>query len=136
MVENKRNRNAEILIRAVNSLDLEFPVKEISETMGIDKGNLSSFLNGKKVVSTKFLEKFSSTYNIDLSKYNNITTKEIDDISEDPFTDALVNKLFDSKLFLGKLKEVIKTDKEDYTDEEYRSVLLRLIEQADKVKQK
>jgi hypothetical protein len=48
MIENKRNKNTEILIEAVNSLHLEFPVKEISESMGIDKGNLSSFLNGKK----------------------------------------------------------------------------------------
>ncbi|EKT4508349.1 helix-turn-helix domain-containing protein [Flavobacterium psychrophilum] len=69
MTEIKRNRNNGKLIKAVNSLHLEFPIAEISERLKVDKGNLSSYLNNKKSVSSKFLEKFSKAYNIDLSEF-------------------------------------------------------------------
>jgi len=124
MIENKRNRNTEILIEAVNSLRLEFPVKEISEAMGIDKGNLSSFLNGKKVVSTKFLQKFADTYNIDLEKYNKNTTEIKED---DPYIDALTEKLFSSEKFKKKLKE----EQKQISSEELIAIVLKYLKEVD-----
>jgi len=80
MIEIKRNRNNEKLIKAVNSLQLEFPVAEISERLKVDKGNLSSYLNNKKSVSSKFLEKFAAEFNIDFNEFE--TTNSDDDYEE------------------------------------------------------
>lgn len=77
MLENKRHINKEILIKIINSLGLDFPIKEISEKMNVDKGNISSYISGSKPVSTKFLEKLCNYYNLDINDYNNITIKNI-----------------------------------------------------------
>ena len=44
--------------------------------MGVDKGNLSSFLNNKKSVSKKFLEMFEKEYSTELSGF--VYNKEFD----------------------------------------------------------
>ena len=67
MTEIKRNKNNSKLIKVVNYLQLEFLIAEISERLKVDKGNLSSYLNNKKSVSTKFLEKFAEEFNVDLN---------------------------------------------------------------------
>lgn len=74
MLESKRHINKEILIKIVNSLGLDFPLKEIAEKMKIDKGNLSSYLSGNKPVSTNFIQKLCDHYDLDLNNYNIITT--------------------------------------------------------------
>jgi transcriptional regulator with XRE-family HTH domain len=65
----QRDRNNKKLIEAVNFLKLEFPIKDISVRMGVDKGNLSSFLNNKKSVSSKFLDKFEKEFSVELSGF-------------------------------------------------------------------
>lgn len=70
MSEIQRFRNNKKLIEAVSFLKLEFPVKDISTRMGVDKGNLSSFLSNKKSVSKKFLESFEKEYRVELSGFN------------------------------------------------------------------
>lgn len=70
MSDLQRNRNNKKLIEAVNFLKLEFPVKDISLRMGIDKGNLSSFLSDKKSVSKNFLEKFEKEYQAELQGFD------------------------------------------------------------------
>lgn len=75
MLENKRHINKEVLINIINSLGFDFPLKEISEKMKVDKGNLSSYVKGSKPVSTNFLQKLCSAYNLDFDKYNIVTTE-------------------------------------------------------------
>lgn len=70
MTDIQRNRNNKKLIEAVKFLNLEFPVKDISLRMGVDKGNLSSFLSDKKSVSKKFLEKFEKEFYAELRGFN------------------------------------------------------------------
>ena len=65
----QRDRNNKKLIEAVNFLKLEFPIRDISERMGVDKGNLSSFLSNKKSVSSKFLDKFQQEFSGELSGF-------------------------------------------------------------------
>lgn len=48
MIDNYRYRNNDILIKMVESLKYDFPIKRISEEMNTDKGNLSSYINKKK----------------------------------------------------------------------------------------
>lgn len=71
MSEIKRNTNNEKLIKAVNYLRLEFPVVEIADKMNMDKGNISSYLNNKKSVSSNFIKKFEAAFNIDTSNFEN-----------------------------------------------------------------
>lgn len=71
MTEIKRNTNNEKLIKAVNYLRLEFPVVEIAEKMNMDKGNISSYLNNRKSVSSNFIKKFEDAFNIDTSNFEN-----------------------------------------------------------------
>ena len=46
----------------VKSLRLRYPVAEIANMMGMDKGNISAYLSGKKRPGKKFLEKFYQTF--------------------------------------------------------------------------
>jgi len=69
MADIKRNTNNEKLIKAVNSLRLEFPVVEIAEKMKMDRGNISNYLNDKKSVSSNFIKKFEAAFNIDTSNF-------------------------------------------------------------------
>jgi len=71
MTEIKRNTNNEKLIKAVNYLRLEFPVVEIADKMKMDKGNISSYLNNRKSVSSNFIKKFEEAFNIDTSNFDN-----------------------------------------------------------------
>lgn len=70
MSDIQRNRNNEKLIEAVKFLKLEFPIKDISSRMSVDKGNLSSFLSNKKSVSKNFLEKFEKEFYTELIGFN------------------------------------------------------------------
>lgn len=76
MSDIQRFRNNKKLIEAVSFLKLEFPVKDISTRMGVDKGNLSSFLNNKKSVSKNFLEMFEKEYSTELLGF--VYNKEFD----------------------------------------------------------
>lgn len=76
MSDIERFRNNKKLIEAVSFLKLEFPVRDISTRMGVDKGNLSSFLSNKKSVSKKFLEMFEKEYTTELLGFN--YNKELD----------------------------------------------------------
>jgi phage repressor protein C with HTH and peptisase S24 domain len=87
MSDIQRDRNNKKLIRAVNFLKMEFPVKEISERLAVDKGNISSYLSGSKSVSKKFLEKFAKEFKVDLSQFD---------------TDDLDKDILDNKINLEK----------------------------------
>jgi transcriptional regulator with XRE-family HTH domain len=84
MTDVQRNRNNKKLIDAVNFLQLEFPIKDISERMGIDKGNLSSYLSNRKSVSAKFMEKFEKEFSKELSGfvYNSESVEKNDTVED------------------------------------------------------
>ncbi|MBS9774720.1 MAG: hypothetical protein KGV59_06150 [Tenacibaculum sp.] len=69
MIDYKTDKNTIIFQKAVKELKLRFPVKEISERMNYDKGNISNFIKGKKTISDNFLDNFFIEFNLDKSKF-------------------------------------------------------------------
>jgi len=56
----------ERLKKDVNSMQFRFPIKTIADRMGIDRGNLSAYLSGKKPISERFIQRFYHTFAEDL----------------------------------------------------------------------
>lgn len=104
MTEIERHRNNSKLIEIVNFLQLKFPVAEISERLGVDKGNVSSYLNNKKSVSNKFLEKFIREFNVNIESFeNSMSSKKVGF-----FTNDMIDELFRSEYFKGRLVTFIQ----------------------------
>lgn len=57
----KDNRLNEIQSR-INEYGIRFPVSQIADDTGFDKGNVSSMLKGKKPISDNFWTKFQEVY--------------------------------------------------------------------------
>lgn len=55
-------------IDAVSRLSLRFPVADIAERTGAQKGNVSGYLNNKKTISESFLDAFFAAYGRDLAR--------------------------------------------------------------------
>jgi hypothetical protein len=68
-----------------------------------------------------------------LEKYNNVTT---DIKNNDPYITSLTDMLFGSQYFVSKLKNVVKEENKDYTVEEYRDVIIKMIQEAERSKLK
>ena len=64
----------------VNALNLIYPVAEIAEKTGYDKGNISSYLKGKKEPSKAFLKKFNEVFSIEQQKEEVSVSKELTEI--------------------------------------------------------
>ena len=56
----------------VENLQLDAPVKEISEKTGYDLSMVSLYLTKKRTLSVKFLQKFCSVYDIDFEALNRL----------------------------------------------------------------
>lgn len=69
MAENKEDRNAKIFKKAVEDLELRFPVAMIAEAMDYKKPNISAFLNGKKSIPDNFLDNFFITFKLNKADY-------------------------------------------------------------------
>lgn len=69
MTTIKKSNKNEQLIKAVNSLRLDFPIVELAEKMEVDKGNVSAYLNNKKPVSKNFIKKFEDVFNISIGDF-------------------------------------------------------------------
>lgn len=46
----------------IKKLNLRFPIAELSDNLGYTRANVSVFVNGKKMPSKKFLQKFYELY--------------------------------------------------------------------------
>ena len=93
MTDIKRNTNNEKLIRAVNYLQLEFAVVEIATKMGLDKGNVSAYLNNKKSVSSNFIKKFEEAFNIDTTNFDSKPKPEANNLQ--PVGESLKDKMIE-----------------------------------------
>ncbi len=71
MTDLNVNNNGLIFRNAVKKLGLKSANKELSEKLVHSKGDISSYLSGRKTVSDNFLKKFSEAYNIDLLEFDN-----------------------------------------------------------------
>ena len=76
MLQNVEDIRLARLLEAVKTIGIRFPIAKISEKTGVDKGNVSAILSGKKPISDNFLEKFDKAFNTTLSsmQYTPITT--------------------------------------------------------------
>lgn len=61
MSRNGNNR-LEIIQSRIDQYGIRFPIAELEERLGFDKGYISSLLKGKKPVSDNFWSKFNETY--------------------------------------------------------------------------
>lgn len=53
-------------IKAVDSLELKYPVSQVAKDLSVSKGTVSSYYNGNIKASDPFLEKFANFYKLDL----------------------------------------------------------------------
>lgn len=81
------------LQRIVKSLHIRFPVKEISEKTGFNKGSVSSYVNGKIPPSNTFIEKFAEVYNLDVSEFEEKETLINKDYSNEIDFNNMINKV-------------------------------------------
>ncbi len=66
------NRNNKVLSKMIDHLDLRFPVAELSRKTGEGKGNISSFMHGKKPVSDNFIGKMESAFEINRADFGDV----------------------------------------------------------------
>ncbi|WP_395091934.1 S24 family peptidase [Vaginella massiliensis] len=64
MADYKNDINTIKLNKAIELLNLKYPVTEIANRLEYSKGNVSNFINGKKRVPLDFLDKFYTTFEI------------------------------------------------------------------------
>lgn len=55
-------------LKAVQSLGMKFPVKELSDKLGYGQPTVSEYLSSKKEVSVVFAKKFCAVYKLDYEK--------------------------------------------------------------------
>ncbi len=53
-------------IKAVDNLQLKYPVSQIAKDLSVSKGTVSSYYNGNIKASDPFLEKFANFYKLEL----------------------------------------------------------------------
>jgi len=70
----------------LKKLNFRFPTKELCEKLSYDTGNVSSWINGKKMPSSKFLEKFYEAYGADIDK----AEKEIERERREKYAEASI----------------------------------------------
>jgi transcriptional regulator with XRE-family HTH domain len=76
----------ERLKKDVNSLKFRFPIKTIADRMGVDRGNLSAYLSGKKPVSERFIRRFYHTFAEDLKAVADLKRADSSSVEEEIFT--------------------------------------------------
>jgi transcriptional regulator with XRE-family HTH domain len=68
--------------RDLESLRLRFPIAELAERMKANKGNISAYLNGKKPVSEKFLQRFYDEFSLMLPGGGQEVSPEFNGVKE------------------------------------------------------
>lgn len=81
MADLKEDKNGYILREGVKRLSLRFPVKEISQKLSYDKGNVSNFLKGNKTVPDEFLDNFLTTFGLSRKEILEGVKTDIDKIT-------------------------------------------------------
>jgi transcriptional regulator with XRE-family HTH domain len=80
MTDFQTKYKLETILKAIESLNMKFPVVDIANLTGYDKGNVSSYLNGKKSVSGAFINRFQEVFKIDLKDFEEKLEIESDKI--------------------------------------------------------
>lgn len=68
----------------IDKLHLRFPITTISQKMGINKGNVSSYISGRVPLSDNFLKKFYAIFGQELGKIATQETSEQASAVEEP----------------------------------------------------
>ena len=58
-------------IKAVDNLELKYPVSQIAKDLSVSKGTVSSYYNGNIKASDSFLERFANFYKLELENLKN-----------------------------------------------------------------
>jgi hypothetical protein len=76
----------------LKKLKLRFPVAEISEKLGMDKGMTSAYLKGKKPMSANFYSSFMKEYGEGFEEEKIVTTFTSINNTESPSLDSLIRQ--------------------------------------------
>lgn len=87
----------------LGKLKLRFPVVEIAQKTGYSRGNVSDYINGKKPVSKKFLEKFYSEFAIpDAPDTSDLNSKPVEKNVVEEASIPYHRQRFEKKVAAGK----------------------------------
>ena len=76
----------------LKKLKLRFPVAEISDKLGIDKGMTSAYLGGKKPMSSNFYSSFMKEYGEGFEEEKKIINNSLINSKESPNLDSLIRQ--------------------------------------------
>ena len=102
----------------------------LGKLLGVSKRTIINYENGDVVPVTKS-ELLHQILLADTLEMNSVKKED-----SDPYITSLTDMLFGSEYFVGKLKNVVKEEKRDYTPEEYREIIVKMIREAEQSKQK
>lgn len=112
MSDFKVDENGLLFREAVKKLKLRFPVADIVRETGYEKGNISSFLSGKKPVPTTFLQLFSEKFHINnINEFVNASSgiQEVNKLTNyKPNKDGLI-PFYDVDFVAGNAFETVET---------------------------
>lgn len=90
----------------VKSLNLRFPVAEITKKTGYPKSNVSEYLSRKKIPSTRFMAKFYECYYPEYGITENMQLFEPEEeyLTKDKYIDSLKELIEAQKLTIKSLQ--------------------------------
>lgn len=96
MPENQSKENVErrnkAFLKAVDSLKLKSPNKQLVQDLEFSKGNISRILNGRQDVSDNLAESFETFYNLDLKDFEEDEEPPINILHEPKATEYRSNQ--------------------------------------------
>ena len=112
------NVDSEYIVRLRKSMNLT--QEEFGDLIGVSKNTVYNYENGAKIPDTKI------PILVKLAKESNVNTNnEVTD--NDPYIDALTEKLFSSEKFKKKLKE----EQKQISSEELIAIVLKYLKEVD-----
>lgn len=122
----------------IDKLHLRFPVTTIAQKMGINKGNVSSYLSGRVPLSDNFLEKFYAVYSKELERMAMQEASELESAVKEPASEYAAFKsgpvkspdwekekerLKNIEYQLSTITKILKTmlNRQKLTEETYRN---------------
>jgi hypothetical protein len=133
----------------IDKLHLRFPVTTIAQKMGINKGNVSSYLSGRVPLSDNFLEKFYSVYGKELERMAMQEALELESAVKEPASEYAAFKSAPAKsqdwekekerlknieYQLSTITKILKTmlNRQKLTEETYRNNFLKPVKHKKK----
>lgn len=106
MADLQRVPTVKNLQTQIRKLNLRFPIKEISEKTGFNKGSISSYVNGKIPPSVPFVEKLAESFNLKIEDFFEDSFFDNDDTTGFYYPDIYASAGLDKELNSDDLKKI------------------------------